>query len=105
VLPALAKAAQLARAFDASLVLCQAIATPLYLETEVAADVPSRSSAAHAMPGARRLPKPRMSVSVSAEWDYPAYEAVVRAANRCRNPQHSGREVRGDACFCQKRSG
>jgi hypothetical protein len=36
VLPALAKAAVLARAFDAELVLFQAIATPLYLETEVA---------------------------------------------------------------------
>jgi hypothetical protein len=36
VLPALAKAALLACAFDAEPVLFQAIATPLYLETEVA---------------------------------------------------------------------
>ena len=53
VLPVRAKAAQLARAFDAELVLFLAIATPLYLETEVAR-LPSHRNRA---PRTRCLPR------------------------------------------------
>jgi nucleotide-binding universal stress UspA family protein len=87
-LPALAKAAQLARGLDAELVLFQAIDAPLYLEADVARrgglkDIERRgraASLARLERRARRLRRLGIRVSVSAEWDYPAYEAVVRAA-------------------------
>jgi len=89
-LPALEKAGQLARALDAELVLFHAIAEPLDLEADVAGpgDLTGGErktrAAVVARLEARALPLRSfgLRVSVSAEWDYPAYEAVVRAAAR-----------------------
>jgi len=105
-LPALAKAAQLARALDAELVLFQSIAAPLYLETDVAAlrsvvgiERSARAACrARLEARARALRRLGIKVSVSAEWDYPAYEAVIRAASRAGADlivaeQHAGRHV------------
>jgi len=89
-LPALGKAAQIARALDAELVLFQAIDAPLYLDNYV---VPARgvrqlersmraAALARLERHTARLRKLGLRVSVCADWDYPAYEAVVRAASR-----------------------
>ncbi len=105
-LPALGKAAQLARALDAELELFHALATPLYLDSDLerfrglgAIERSAReSSLAQLERHARRLRQLGISVSVAAEWDYPAYEAVVRAASRFRADlivaeQHAGRHI------------
>ena len=105
-LPALAKATQLARALDAELVLFQALATPLYLEADIArlggvTDIErsTRNAAlARLETRARRLRSLGIRVSVSAEWDYPAYEAVIRAAGRAAADlivaeRHAGRHL------------
>ena len=89
-LPALRKAAQLARSLDAALVLSQAIDAPLYLEGDFARlrsirDIERRTRESHLARLerlAQRVRRHGVRVSVSAEWDYPAYEAVVRAADR-----------------------
>ena len=89
-LPGLGKAAQIARALDAELVLFQAIDAPLYLDAGVvlAGGVRHIERGTRAVARVRlerqaaRLRKLGVRVSVSAEWDYPAYEAVVRAASR-----------------------
>ena len=88
--PALAKAAQLARALDAALVLFQAIDAPLYLEscgpglTDIRNIERSTQESCRARleRHAQRVRRLGVRVDVSAEWDYPAYEAVVRAAQR-----------------------
>ena len=105
-LPALAKATQLARALDAELVLFQALATPLYLEADIArlggvtgTERSTRNAAlARLETRARRLRSLGIRVSVSAEWDYPAYEAVIRAAGRAAADlivaeRHAGRHL------------
>jgi nucleotide-binding universal stress UspA family protein len=87
---ALGKAAQLARALDAELVLFKAIAAPLYLESEIVGirglrDIERRAQdtcRAQLEAHARRLRRFGIRVSASVEWVYPAYEAVVRAASR-----------------------
>jgi len=88
--PALAKAAQLARALDAALVLFEAIDAPLYLESSGAGLTGIRNierstqqaCRARLERHAQRVRKLGVRVEVLAEWDYPAYEAVVRAARR-----------------------
>src|SRR6516164_4135681 len=88
--PALAKAAQLARALDAALVLFEAIDAPLYLESSGAGltgirDIErstQQTCRARLERHAQRVRKLGVRVEVLAEWDYPAYEAVVRAARR-----------------------
>ncbi|MFO7276484.1 MAG: universal stress protein [Pseudomonadota bacterium] len=89
-LPAVAKAAQLAKALDARLELFHAIDTPLY------ADLPSlergeidRSRTewrnrrlAQLERIAERMRRQGLEVSTTVEWDYPVYEAVVRRAVR-----------------------
>ena len=103
-LPALAKAAQLAQAFDAKLVLFHALATPLYLETglERLRDLHGIEQRAQATARerleklAQRLRRHGIEVSVAAEWDYPVYEAVIRAARRAEADlivaeRHAGR--------------
>jgi universal stress protein E len=89
-LPALAKAAQLAQALDAKLVLFHALAAPLYLETDLERLGDLNGIERRAQAGARerleslaqRLRRHGIEVRVSAEWDYPVYEAVIRAARR-----------------------
>ena len=104
--PALGKAAQLARALAAELVLFQAIDTPLSLEDQLArvrglTDIERGKQEAcltRLERQARRLRRLGIRVNVAAEWDYPAYEAVVRAAARVDADlivaeRHPGRHV------------
>jgi universal stress protein E len=105
-LPALVKAAQLAQALDAKLVLFHALATPVYLETDFEYvnelnGVEQRTQAAareRLERLAQRLRRHGIEVSVSAEWDYPVYEAVIRAARRAAADlivaeRHAGRHL------------
>jgi universal stress protein E len=90
-LPAVTKAAQIARALDAELVLFQALAAPLYLDGDVtllndslaAAERTRREACLTRLERiARRLRRANLRVAVSSEWDYPVYEAVIREAAR-----------------------
>jgi universal stress protein E len=105
-LPALGKAAQLARSLAARLVLFQAIDAPLYLEGDFARlrsirdiERSTRESCLERLERhAQRARRLGIRVSVSAEWDYPAYEAVVRAADRVGADlivaeRHAGRHI------------
>jgi universal stress protein E len=103
-LPAVAKAAQLARAFGAELVLFHAISTPLYLDADVSllndgladAERTTRNGRLEQLEAiARRLRRKGVKVAVSAEWDYPIYEAIIRETGRLRADlivaeQHAG---------------
>ena len=106
-LPAVAKAAQLARAFNAELVLFQAIPVPLYLDADVfllgagLADA-ERTTHESCLEGlqsiARRLRAKQIKVRVSAQWDYPIYEAIIREARRVKADlivaeRHEGRHI------------
>jgi universal stress protein E len=104
--PALGKAAQLARSLDAELVLFQAIDTPLLLGNHLVrvrglTDIErgkQEACLARLERQAKRLRRLGIRVRVSAEWDYPAYEAVVRAADRLGADlivaeRHSGHHV------------
>jgi universal stress protein E len=104
--PALGKAAQLARALAAELVLFQAIDAPLSFGDHLArirgltAIERGKREACRARleRQARRLRRLGIRVTVSAEWDYPAYEAIVRAADRVGADlivaeRHGGRHV------------
>jgi universal stress protein E len=87
-LPAVLKAAQLARASGASLELFHALASPLYYDTpeegrkglrQLEEDL--RQKAIRRLEAiADRLRGHGIKVNVSAEWDYPAHEAIVRRA-------------------------
>ncbi|HEX5460933.1 MAG TPA: universal stress protein [Steroidobacteraceae bacterium] len=89
-LPAVTKAAQLAHALNAELRLFHARSEPLYVDVAQAnghdlAEVehtalaePSRRLEALARPIRQR----GVAVSCRVDWDYPAYEAVIRAAQR-----------------------
>jgi universal stress protein E len=93
-LPGIRKAARLARGCGAELVLFHALTEPLYvggLEGELSPlyDDPAgleRQTRAAALSRlerlARRLRRTGLQVAVSAEWDYPPYEAIVREACR-----------------------
>ena len=90
-LPAVTKAAQLARAFGAHLELFHGISTPLYVDPYpyVGGDpIPQmerrmRSECIDQLEAvARKLRTDGLKVDVSATWDFPVYEAVVRRANR-----------------------
>ncbi len=105
-LPALGKAALLARALDAELVLFQALTTPLSLDADLTGARGLREierSTAQACRArlerhAQRLRGVGLRVSTSAEWDYPAHEAVLRAAAHADADlivaeQHAGRHL------------
>ena len=89
-LAALGKAAQLARQLQAELVLYHAITEPLYVERDSSSRLPidliekSRTEATRAMLEhvAARLRSLDTRVAISVNWDYPTYEAVIRAARR-----------------------
>jgi universal stress protein E len=104
--PAMLKAAQLARACGASVELFHTLSTPLYadlyafggqslesLEAELRQQALRRLERA-----ADRLRTHGIRVSVSAEWDFPPYEAVIRRALRIKADlivaaRHEGRFV------------
>jgi universal stress protein E len=108
--PGVRKAARLAAAFDAELVLFHALADPMYVggvDADVSLlydnppDLERRAREAQLTRlerMARRLRRTGLKVAVSVEWDFPAYEAVVREA--CRTgaglivaEQHPGRHL------------
>ena len=93
-LPGVRKAARLAAALRAELILFHAIAEPLYvggIDADLALlydnppDIERRTREAHSERLeriARRLRRTGLKVAVSVAWDYPAYEAVIREAVR-----------------------
>ncbi|HXZ60810.1 MAG TPA: universal stress protein [Steroidobacteraceae bacterium] len=109
-LPGVRKAARLAAALGAELVLYHALAEPLYVGGvdgdlsplyDKPPDIEQRireAQRARLERIARRLRRTGLKVSVSAEWDYPAYEAIVREACRVGAglivaEQHPGRHL------------
>jgi universal stress protein E len=85
--PAVDKAAQLARAFSARLGLFHAISTPLYVDAYSPAQsipqierVTRNDSIEQLEKIATRLRAQGVDVDVSATWDFPIYEAIVRRA-------------------------
>ncbi|HYL69782.1 MAG TPA: universal stress protein [Candidatus Dormibacteraeota bacterium] len=107
-LPGLGKAARLAKGFGAELVLFHALADPLYVGgldgdfsplCENPSDIEQaarKAALARLERLASRLRRLGIRVRVSAAWDYPAYEAIVREACRIKAglivaEQHPGR--------------
>ena len=89
-LPAMEKAAQLARALGAKLRLFHAKSEPLYVDVSQANghDLVQLERTELARPSrwlealAQRLTKSGIAADWSVDWDFPAYEAVIRAARR-----------------------
>jgi universal stress protein E len=88
--PAITKAGQLAQALGASIELFHAIVTPLYfdaytngsvfdMEREIQLRCLSQLRAS-----AKKLGRRGITVSVSANWDFPGYEAIIRRASQMR---------------------
>ena len=88
--PALVKAAQLAKAFGAQIELFHGLATPLYVDgfNLAGAELPQMEQAIRSRAlvqlekTAEKLRREDVKVTVAAEWDFPAYEAVVRRVNK-----------------------
>jgi universal stress protein E len=87
--PSLAKAAQIARACGAELELFHDISTPVFVETAgmpAALGALTRDGQRAALSALERLAAPLrasgLRVRTSAEWDYPANEAIIRRAQR-----------------------
>jgi len=89
-LPALGKAAQLAHALNAELQLFHACSEPVYVDVAQANgyDLAQLEHTGLAKPSgrlealARRIGQRGLAVSCRVDWDYPAYEAVIRGAQR-----------------------
>lgn len=83
-LPALVKAAQLARALGAEIVLFHAISAPLRLGRDIrATERRARTASRERVERwARLLRRKRLKVTSSVQWDYPVYEAIIREAWR-----------------------
>ncbi len=107
-LPAVNKAAQLAKSFGAELVLFHGLSQTVLVDALEAQRVSLRDfetrqrdrTLARLETLAARLRRHRIHVSVSAEWDYPPSEAVVRAAMHLKADlivaeRHAGRHVAG----------
>lgn len=97
--PAAIKAARLAHALGARLELFHALSEPVYGETDTAWRKVRKEMHADACKRLRsladRLPR-GARIEVAAEWDFPAYEAVVRRARRIKADlvvaeRHAGR--------------
>ena len=106
-LPGVAKAAQLALAMNAELVLFQAICAPLYVDGHSSivgnglADA-ERSIRAAALlelnSVAARLRRKGIRVAAAVEWDYPIHEATIRETKRVGADlivaeRHAGRHI------------
>ena len=86
--PALAKSAQLAHALGAEVCLFHAVPDPIYLDVAQLADatlakLEERESRVHLRrleALARPLRRRGIGVTTQVTWDYPAHEAVIRAA-------------------------
>jgi len=88
--PVLAKAAQLARAFNAEVCLFHGMSDPIYadlvtLNGKSLSQIEDSASAAYYKRVerlAKRLRRRGVKVTTQVEWDFPAHEAVIRAAVR-----------------------
>ncbi len=91
-MPAVLKAAQLARAHGAKLELFHALTSPVYVDNFTlyshglpALEREARQQALRRLEAvADRLRAHSIRVSVSAEWDFPAFEAIVRQGLRVK---------------------
>ncbi|HVS75941.1 MAG TPA: universal stress protein [Steroidobacteraceae bacterium] len=91
-LPAVDKAAQLARALGGRLQLFHALSDPLYIDAAEAAGVTLETLERSALGRAakrlelleQRLRKSGIRTESVAQWDFPPHEAVIRAASRFR---------------------
>jgi len=105
-LPAVLKAAQLARACNAKLELFHAVATPLYTDLYDLEDRGLESLEQTLRQQAHRqlesiadnLRQHSIRVGVSAAWDFPVYEAIVRRARQIKADlivasRHTGRHT------------
>jgi universal stress protein E len=89
-LPAVNKAAQIAKGLKAQLTLFHDIATPLYAEALQGRDVDLKSWQREVQTARReqleklaaRVRKHGIDVDVAADWDFPPYEAIIRKAQR-----------------------
>lgn len=88
--PTLKKAAQLARALNARIELFHAISDPIVIETLAPGsrgitgfEASQRTRCLKRLDAmATSMRRDGLTVSVAAEWDYPAHEAVIRRARR-----------------------
>ena len=105
-LPAVVKAAQLARALGARIELFHAIDAPIYIDVislrgEGLRQLESnwrKQSLRELDRIAARISDPGLEVTTAAEWDFPGYEAIVRRASRIGAglivaERHGGRHV------------
>jgi universal stress protein E len=102
-LPAVAKAAQLARALGAEIELFHAIDAPLYVGASSgdATQLESywRNQFLRQLDrAAKRISGADLKVATAVEWDYPGYEAVIRRARQIRADlivaeRHAGRHI------------
>jgi universal stress protein E len=103
-LPAVLKAAQLARGYGAEVELFHALTSPLYADPVAMREQGLDSleqdlrqkALRHLESIADRLRMHSIKVTVCAEWDYPGYEAIVRRAQRIKADlivaaRHTGR--------------
>jgi universal stress protein E len=88
-LPAVDKGAQLARALGAHVELFHAISTPLYIDAyspEISVRQIERQTRQECVDSLEKIAAPLrakgLKVDVSATWDFPIYEAIIRHANR-----------------------
>jgi universal stress protein E len=89
-LPALNKAAQIAKGLKAQLTLFHDIATPLYAEALQGRDIDLKSWQREVQTARReqleklatRVRRHGIDVDVAADWDFPPYEAIIRKAQR-----------------------
>src|SRR5579863_889792 len=87
-LPAVLKAGQLARAYRARVEIYHCLDTPLYIGLENLGDKSlaetqqdlQRSIGRRLEAIADKIRQPGIDITVRAEWDFPAYEAIVRRA-------------------------
>lgn len=104
-LPAVAKAAQLAKALGASLELFHGLSSPLFLDAYAlsgkfpAVERETRNEAVAQLERiAAGIRAAGVNVSTSAQWDYPVYEAVIRRARQVEADlivaeRHVGRHI------------
>jgi universal stress protein E len=89
-LPAVNKAAQIAKGLGAQLTLFHDIATPLYAEALQGREIDLKSWQREVQTARReqlekiaaRIRKHGVDVDVAADWDFPPYEAIIRKAQR-----------------------
>jgi universal stress protein E len=90
ILPAVNKAAQIAKGLNAQLTLFHDIATPLYAEALQVRGLDLQSWQREVQTARReqleklatRIRKHGIDVDVAADWDFPPYEAIIRKAQR-----------------------